>query len=197
MVIRLTAAVVSQTFLGAAAAALYNKNPGYAFGVAALAIVLAIIASFAIVIGGGVLRAWHKHGMKLIAVDNGAVPRGANQIGKIKIDMWWREPGADNFLRARYLKRLQPDWRHRWTMEFFPPTLPVLFGIGWGVFICVATSDPCAWYVFVFGLIIWTALLVLVGRRAGRGMVLPDEQYLIDLNLALTPPVSRDDPRER
>jgi hypothetical protein len=182
MVIRVTAAVISQTFLATAVGWFYKNSARsddttYLYVLVVIGILLAIISSFAIVIGGGVLRAWHKHGMALIAEDNGDAE-------------WWDpertkknspNPNPDNFLRGFYLNRPQSDWRHKWTMDRFLPAPPILFGTGWIVFICLEVTNPCIQRILALGLAIvwftWIMKLIDVGKRAGTGLELPGSEY--------------------
>jgi hypothetical protein len=165
LVTRVTSLVTSQTFLVAAVGIFYRSYPPsgveHLVWIGWLALVVDMVVDLAIVIGCSVLRAWHRQGMALIKQDGGDCGKADH---------------PDNFLGGLYLRRQnQPDWRHIISVDVPLTGVPILLGIGWGVYIWIHSECASKYALAIIGAV-WLVLLVVFEVLGGRGL----EQKIFD-----------------
>jgi hypothetical protein len=154
---RISAFLVSQSFLVVASGAVYSNLYGKTWStpivtlIAGFAIVLAVVALTAIRIGCSALRRWHAFGNALLTEDSAA---------------------KDCFLKGFHLGRVQADKAHFWSMDVFNTAIPIAFLTGWIGVIAILHPSPrwliplgLLWVVVVCVNIWWLPRVVVIGKE--------------------------------
>jgi hypothetical protein len=154
--VRVESLLTSQSFLVAAVAIFYRADPSHSqrweIGIAVVALIVAVNASFAICIGCRMLHMWHRLGNALVQTDNGN---------------WGQQPDPDNYLLGMYLPRHQVDWKHRISMDVFNLAMPIVFGAAWAMFIGVTIHRRNLSIALFAGGLLWIISLIVVWMSIG------------------------------